>query len=104
DTILKLYAGGSNGTINFVANVSLNGNSTKIIAANTVTIFDNVLVTIGGPMAAQVYTNHPNYSAAFGGNGTTTGTFGGAGADHPLAFSSAPGLDAPTSSAGIGSN
>jgi hypothetical protein len=77
--MLKLYAGGSNGLINFVANVSLNGNSTKIISANTVTIQPNVLVTIGGPNAAQVYTNHPNYTG-FGGVGKGYGTFAGAGA------------------------
>ncbi len=58
DTTLKLYAPGSNGQLNFVSNVTLDGNSKKILAANSVTIFDNVVVTIGGKAAADVYTNH----------------------------------------------
>ena len=88
DTIL-LYAGGSNGTVNFTDNVSLNGASVKTISGNTVTIRDGRTVTIGGPNPANVFTNHPNYSGS-GGNNSTTGTFGGAGATtHPL--SGAPG-------------
>lgn len=89
DSTLKLYAPGSNGQLNFVSNVTLGGNSLKILAANSVTIFDNVVVTIGGPNPVDVYTNHPNYSG-FGGNGTTTGTFAGAGAHNPQPLSSAP--------------
>ena len=86
DTELKLYAPGSNGSINFTANVTLNSTSTAaIIAANTVTISNNVTVTIGGSIPAAVYTNVPNYTGS-GGNGTTTGTFDGAGATtSPLA-------------------
>ncbi|MDQ6810104.1 MAG: hypothetical protein M3Z64_11885 [Verrucomicrobiota bacterium] len=94
DTILKLYAVGSNGTINFVANATLSGNSVKTIAANTVNIFDNVVVTINGPTAANVFTNVPNYSG-FGGNGTRTGTFGGVGAKPPQPLSSAPPIGEP---------
>src|SRR5207249_10888148 len=40
DTNLKLYSPGSNGTVNFVADVTLGGASTKIIAGNTVNIFN----------------------------------------------------------------
>jgi hypothetical protein len=81
DTELKLYAPGSNGSIDFVANVTLTSPSTAaIIAANKVTIENSVTVTIGGTIPASVYTNIPNYSVSSGGNGTTTGTFGGAGA------------------------
>src|SRR6266480_3554239 len=90
DTILKLYAPGSNGQLNFVSNVTLGGNSTKILAANSVTIFDNVVVTIGGELAASVYTNNANYSEEWGGNGSTTGTFAGAGAKRPRPLSEAP--------------
>jgi hypothetical protein len=79
DNMLKLYADGSNGTVLFVSNVSLNGNSTKIITGNTVTISPNVVVTIGGAAPAQVFTNNANYTG-FGGNNSTTGTFAGAGA------------------------
>ena len=89
DTLLKLYAPGSNGQLNFISNVTLGGNSTKILAANAVTIFNNVVVTIGGTIPAGVYTNNANYRG-FGGNGTTTGTFSGAGANNPLPLSQAP--------------
>jgi hypothetical protein len=89
DSELKLYASGSNGQLNFVSNVRLDGNSLKILAADSVTIFNNVVVTIGGPNAAEVYTNHANYTG-FGGNGTTTGTFAGAGANNPQPLANAP--------------
>jgi hypothetical protein len=79
DTLIRLYAGGSNGTVNFTNNVTLNGNSVKQIAGDTVTIFNGKVVTIGGPSPANVYANHPNYTG-FGGNGSTTGTFAGQGA------------------------
>ena len=79
NTLLKLYAGGSNGTVDFVSNVSLNGNSTKIISGNTVQIEHGVLVTIGGSNPAQVFTNNPNYTGS-GGVGNGFGSFGGAGA------------------------
>ena len=95
DTTLKLYAPGSKGQLNFISNVSLDGNSKKILAANSVTIFDNVVVTIGGKAPADVYTNNPNYTG-FGGNGSTTGTFAGAGANRPQPLSNAPPFDAPT--------
>ena len=90
DSTLKLYAPGSNGQLNFMSNVTLGGNSLKILAANSITISNNVVVTIsiGGPIA-DVYTNHANYTG-FGGNGTTTGTFAGAGAHNPQPLSSAP--------------
>jgi FecR protein len=90
DTMLKLYAPGSNGQLNFVSNVTLGGNSKKILAANSITIFDNVVVTIGGELAADVFTNNANYSEQWGGNGSTTGTFAGAGAKRPRPLSEAP--------------
>jgi hypothetical protein len=89
DTTLELYAPGSKGQLNFVSNVTLGGNSIKILAANSVTIFNNIVVTIGGSNPAHVYTNNANYTG-FGGNGTTTGTFAGAGANNPLPLSQAP--------------
>jgi hypothetical protein len=95
DTTLKLYAPGSNGELNFISNVTLDGNSKKILAANSVTIFNNVVVTIGGKAPADVFTNHPNYTG-FGGNGSTTGTFAGAGANRPQPLSQAPPFDPPT--------
>lgn len=99
DTTLKLYAPASNGQINFIANVTLGGFSAKIIAAETVTIFDDVVVTIGGELPADVYTGFidaespkANYTG-FGGNGSTTGTFAGAGANNPQPIENAPPFD-----------
>jgi hypothetical protein len=89
DTTLKLYAPGSNGQLNFFSNVTLGGNAAKILAADSITIFDNVVVTIGGKALANVYTNNANYTG-FGGNGSTTGTFAGAGANRPQPLSEAP--------------
>jgi hypothetical protein len=81
DTLLKLYASGSNGTINFISNVSLSSNSSVIIAGNTVTINNGIVVTITGDdgIQASVFTNVPNYTGS-GGNASTTGTFAGNGA------------------------
>jgi hypothetical protein len=94
DTTLQLYAPGSNGQLNFVSSVTLGGNGTKILAANSVTIFNGVVVTVSGSIA-NVYTNHANYAVASGGNGTTSGTFGGVGANSPQSLSSAPAFDDP---------
>jgi hypothetical protein len=89
DTRLELYAPGSNGQLNFFSNVTLGGTGAKILAANSVTIFNGVVVTIGGPVPADVFTNNANYTG-FGGNGSTTGTFGGAGANDPQPLAIAP--------------
>ena len=73
DTTLKLYASGSNGQINFISNVTLGGSSAKILAANSITILNGVVVTVGNisdENPADVYTNHANYSG-FGGNDST---------------------------------
>jgi len=94
DTTLKLYATGSNGSVNFIANVTLDGASQKIIAGNSVTIFNNVTVTIQGQNPASVFTNHANYTG-FGGNGSRTGTFAGAGANNPQPLANAPPLGLP---------
>jgi hypothetical protein len=96
DTTLKLYAPGSTGQLNFVSDVTLGGNSLKILAANSITISNNVVVTIGGEAAADVYTNNANYSKKWGGNGNTTGTFAGAGANGPRPLSGRPPFDAPS--------
>jgi hypothetical protein len=74
DTTLKLYANSSNGTVNFIANVTLTGASSKIIAGDTVKVFDSVVVRIG-MSPADIYTNHAHYSSSNGGDGTTTGIF-----------------------------
>ena len=95
DTTLKLYAPGSNGQLNFVSNVTLGGNGAKILAANAVTIFNNIVVTIGGPNPVDVFVNfvggvpNANYTG-FGGNNSTTGTFAGAGANNPQPLINAP--------------
>jgi hypothetical protein len=99
DTTLQLYAPNGNGQVVFIGNVSLNGNSTKSIAGDSVTIRNGVLVTVTGPKAS-VYVNSlnnvpkANYTG-FGGNGNTTGTFGGSGANPPQPLSHAPALGLP---------
>jgi len=108
DSTLKLYAPGSNGQLNFISNVTLGGNSAKILAANSITIFNNVVVTIGGSKPADVYAGfngevpNANYTG-FGGNGSTTGTFAGAGANDPQPLSNAPPFD-PVSRATVKTN
>lgn len=79
DSTISLYAGGSNGQVNFTDNVTLSGTSVKTISGDTVTIRDGKIVTISGSGPASVFTNHANYSGS-GGNGSTTGIFGGTGA------------------------
>src|SRR5256714_7106109 len=81
DTALKLYSPGNNGTVNFVADVTLGGASTKIIAGNTVNIFNGVIVTVGGSHPASVFTKNANYSG-FGGNGSRARAFCGGGANN----------------------
>ncbi len=99
DTTLQLYAPNGNGQVVFIGNVSLNGNSTKSIAGDSVTIRNGVLVSVTGPKAS-VFVNSlnnvpkANYSG-FGGNGKTTGTFGGSGANPPQPLSQAPSLGVP---------
>ncbi|MEM6822930.1 MAG: FecR domain-containing protein [Verrucomicrobiota bacterium] len=85
DSLIQLYGGtGAAGKVEFVGNTTLAGNSLKQIAANTVEIANGVTVNVGGPAAAQVFTNIPNYTGS-GGNGSTTGTFTGQGATtNPL--------------------
>jgi hypothetical protein len=96
NTTLELYApGSSGGQLNFISDVTLGGNSTKILAADSVTIFNGVTVTIAGPNLADVYTNNANYARSDGGNGSTSGTFAG-GANNPQPLSSAPPFDSPS--------
>ena len=84
NSLLHLYAPGSNGTVDFVSNVTLStSNAIPAIVANTVTIENGVVVTVDanadGAREADVFTNNPNYTGS-GGNGSTTGTFAGNGA------------------------
>ncbi len=94
DSQLKLYAGGSNGTIHFIANVTLSS-PVNILAADTVHIDMGVTVFIDNPnkTPADVYTNHAEYGIA------GTGDFGGAGANtHSL--TEAPPFDDTVARAG----
>ncbi|PYM07610.1 MAG: hypothetical protein DMF15_10510 [Verrucomicrobia bacterium] len=98
NTLLHLYApssSGSGGIIDFVSNVTLNSSATAaVIAANTVTIENGVVVTIGASTSANVYTNVPNYSARSGGNNKTSDTFVGAVTTQPLGGQ--PPFDSPS--------
>ena len=82
NTVLKLYATGPNGSVVFVSNVLLTGNSMKIIAGNSVTVNNGVVVSVGpggvGTTPADVYVLDPtkaNYSTLNGGNNSTNGMF-----------------------------
>jgi hypothetical protein len=80
DTTLKLYAPRGNGSVRFLEDTTLGGNGAKLIVGHQVTIDNGKTVTIGGSQAASVYAQKPNYTGS-GGNGSTTGTFGGKGAN-----------------------
>jgi hypothetical protein len=102
DTVLKLYAPGSNGTIDFNASVTLSSGTAMHLAANTITIEPGFTVTIAGAGgAANIYTEHPNYNFTPGGGYTGppgtpgNGSFGGNGALDPVPLASAPGFGAP---------
>ena len=88
NTLLHLYAPsiiGRGGIIDFVSDVTLSSSATAaVIAANTVTIENGIVVTIAPSTSANVYANVRNYSARSGGNGNTTGTFVGAVTTQPL--------------------
>ncbi|HEX8373026.1 MAG TPA: FecR family protein [Chthoniobacterales bacterium] len=74
DSTLKLYAGGSNGSIVFTGDTRLgNASAQKVISANTVTVQNGVKVQVAGSQA-NIYTNNPNYTGS-GGNNSTTGIF-----------------------------
>lgn len=93
--LIRLYAPGSNGQLNFVANVTLSSGKAIDLAANTITIQPAVVVTIaGGGGRTNVYTNNPNYSGP-GGNNPANGRFGGNGAKTPQPLANAPAFDAP---------
>ena len=89
----------ADGEVHFVDNVTIGGRNFTIIAAKTVTINNDKIVTVNGARA-DVYTGfqgkvpNANYSG-FGGNGSTTGTFGGAGANAPRPVSQAPPFGKP---------
>ena len=93
DSVLKLYAGGTTGQITFVADCTLHGGTMNIIAARTVTINNGVTVTTQGHIA-DVFATIANYMG-FGGNNTTTGTFGGLGANNPQPLINAPPIGPP---------
>ena len=97
DTLLELYAPGSNGTINFVANVTLGGNAAKIIAADTINIFNGVVVMIAGSTPVSLFANNLHFTGP-GADGTTTGMIAGAG------YTTQPLSQAPPFVSGSGSS
>ncbi|MGZ4965921.1 MAG: hypothetical protein ACXV97_01980, partial [Chthoniobacterales bacterium] len=103
DTLIRLYATGSNGELIFVANTTLSSGTRIDLAAATITINPRVVVTITGNAGqANIYTNNPNYSGP-GGNNPNNGSFGGNGAKAPQSLSSAPPFDsAPSRPGGSG--
>ncbi len=100
DDTLKLYGASANGEVRFVDNVTIGGQNFTIIAANTVTINNGRTVNVTGARA-DVFTGfngqgipNANYTGS-GGNGSTTGAFGGAGANNPQPIGNAPPFDGP---------
>jgi hypothetical protein len=93
---LKLYAPSTNGMIRFVADCTIGGKVTNIIAAGTVTIDNTVTVTVTGrPVDVYVVFGPGGPQAhytGFGGDNSTTGTFAGLGATNPQQLSAAPPL------------
>ena len=104
NTLLQLYAPGSNGLLKFVGNVTLSSGTAIDLAANTITINSGVIVTIAGNGgAANVYTNTANYSG-FGGSNSSNGTFAGSGANNPQPLANAPSFDPPSSTSSSSSS
>ena len=98
DTTLKLYSPGSNGTVNFVADVTLGGASTKIIAGNTVNIFNGVVVTVGGSNRASVFSTaqvecRTRTIPGLAGMARAPVLLAELGANNPLPLSQAPSFD-----------
>ncbi len=69
---LKLYAEGSNGMVEFVANSSLNGPTT--IAGKTVQVDNGVSVNINDPIDFRVHADNQNFNGGAYGNFTTGGS------------------------------
>ena len=82
--------------IDFVGNTTLNSSGTAaVIAANTVTIENGVVVTIAGSTSANRIYQCPELQRLRGGNNKTTGTFaGGAITTQPLGGQ--PPFDSPS--------
>lgn len=97
DSLIRLYATGSNGELNFIANATLSSGSRIDLAANTITIQPNVNVTISGDAGqANIYTNNANYGTASGGSNAANGNFIGNGAKAPQPLdANTPGFDGP---------
>jgi hypothetical protein len=79
DTTLKLYATGSKALSASSKDTTLGGAGAKLIAGSEVHHRRWQNGHRSRQPAAQVFTDRPNYSGS-GGNGSTTGQFGGAGA------------------------
>ena len=93
DTTLKLYSPGNKSTVNFVADVTLGGASAKIIAGNTVNIFNGVIVKVGGRTPAIFSPTMRTIPDSVGTD--TTGTFKGADANNSLPLNQAPAFNGP---------
>lgn len=72
DQLVKLYAQGSNGSIQFVDDVTLNSPQT-LLAARRVTVDHGVNVTIGQPTGLNIYTDVPQFNTPGFGDFVTPG-------------------------------
>ncbi len=96
DTTLKLYASGSSGQLNFIPTSHSAATARKfsrLIRSRFSTALSLLSVTSPTKIQPTVYTNHAHYTTDFGGNGSTTGTFAGSGANDPLPLDEAPDFD-----------
>ena len=74
NNLLSLYGGSGTGGVFFTDNTLLDGTGLKLIAGKEVQIANSKVVTLGGG-PTTVFTDKASYSAASGGNGTTSGRF-----------------------------
>ena len=74
NNLMKLYGGSGTGGVYFTGNTLLDGAGLKLIAGKEVGISSGKVVTLAGGFT-YVYTDKASYSAASGGNGSTTGQF-----------------------------
>ncbi len=98
NTQLNLFASGNGGRIEFAGNTTLNSNVAAVLTASVIRIDNNVTVTINGP-TALLYTNTLQFTGS-GGDGSTSGAFGGSGAVLAGSYTSGPNTAVATTQGG----
>lgn len=83
-TLITLYSEGSNGTLNFTADVTLNSAKTLLVAKTINIVGASTIVTVNSPVS-QVFTDNANYQGSGGTGNATTGSMVGAANPQPFA-------------------